>query len=158
MKNLTKKTPSKPGTAPIQLPTELIPYHLRTPQVEQMILQRYNAIKDYNNIPYDNSILSRIYGSFFLNQSLTNPLGVHSAYSGKILKPYIWRDYESKPAMMQLLESIKKRNSEVEYEDNSSIDYVHFQGMHLEEVNELLAKGFWGGINGKNRQCFQKSH
>ncbi|KAJ3092877.1 Exocyst complex component 7 [Quaeritorhiza haematococci] len=75
-----------------------------------------------------------------------------SSWTGKILKPYIWRDYESRPPRMRTYELIKARRTLDSFdlsatEASSSIDYVHFQPMHLKQVNEALCRQFWPGID-----------
>ena len=127
-------------------------------------------INTSTSISYEDSFAATLYGLPFLAKSLTSPEPTASPYSGRLLRPFIWRDYVSQPPGMMLLEEIRNLYRCVivwwteglccyllictvfraETEDSmDSIDYCHFQFWHLDQVNDLLWRIFWPGIDGQ---------
>ncbi|KAG9305090.1 hypothetical protein G9A89_007730 [Geosiphon pyriformis] len=86
-----------------------------------------------------------------LATTLTFKEPIPSLYHGRILRPYIFRDYELKPPKLKLLEDIvgyvHRNVSEWEAPISSPIDYCYFQKEHLNQVNDLLQRSFWPGID-----------
>ncbi|RUS25410.1 hypothetical protein BC938DRAFT_472217, partial [Jimgerdemannia flammicorona] len=105
---------------------------------------------------YSCSFASRLHGTPRLGSTVTRGEPWVSAYHGRKLRPYIWRDYESRPRRLRLLEEIRERvgrdenGGEENREGTGSrwpVDYVYFQREHLEQVNEVLCRAFWPGID-----------
>ncbi|XP_077291541.1 ada2a-containing complex component 2 [Arctopsyche grandis] len=74
-----------------------------------------------------------------------------SPYSGKLLKPYIWRDTETVSPWIQLMNDVqikvnknkpKKIQSEI-----SSLDYCYVRPQHISSINSLCEHFFWPGID-----------
>ncbi|KAG0369359.1 hypothetical protein BC939DRAFT_505177 [Gamsiella multidivaricata] len=82
------------------------PYELRRLREEQF---REN-IQKIDHTPYGNSFASRLLGqpAECQTQKPWEPLW-KSSFSGKVLKDFIWRDYESRSVMMDVLDEIKMR-------------------------------------------------
>ncbi|RUP23584.1 hypothetical protein BC936DRAFT_138986, partial [Jimgerdemannia flammicorona] len=96
---------------------------------------------------YSCSFASRLHGTPRLGSTVTRGEPWVSAYHGRKLRPYIWRNYESRPRRLRLLEEIRERvgrdenGGEENREGTGSrwpVDYVYFQREHLEQVNEVL--------------------
>lgn len=114
-------------------------------------------------IPYEQTYAYRLYGPRTTRETLTKiDEPIVSIYTGKTLQPYIWRDYSAKPSRMRLLEEIKSigrirrtRGSALEKleegtgidEELCPIDYVYFQQEHLHQINNMLGRQFWPGID-----------
>ncbi|KAJ2890059.1 hypothetical protein GGI21_006323 [Coemansia aciculifera] len=141
---------------------------------------------------YANSFASRLLGRAVMRDSLTSPVPRVGPFNGRLLRPYIWRDWKSSDAdavvpeaesetieqaddlskegqctaqkrpglpMLQVHRAIRKRKHAIfeklglGFEEPSlrderdSIDYVYFQGEHVRQVNELLRRTFWPGID-----------
>lgn len=108
--------------------------------------------------PYANSFASRLYGIPRCRNTITKAEPWLSSWNGRKLRPYIRRDFESKPPGMLLLHEIRKAAGKprklkhavdiaLEELDSESIDYVYFQKEHLEQVNRALCRSFWDGID-----------
>lgn len=74
-----------------------------------------------------------------------------SPYTERILKPFIFRDYESKPLKLCLLEEIvryaNKSNPEFVPPKRSPIDYCYVRPQHIPPINALCHEYFWPGID-----------
>ncbi|KAF9586492.1 Cysteine-rich protein 2-binding protein [Lunasporangiospora selenospora] len=81
------------------------PYELRRLRQEQFQAR----IQQINHTPYGNSFASRLYGqpATCLTRRSWEPQW-KSPFSGKVLKDFIWRDYESRSAMMDILDDIQR--------------------------------------------------
>ena len=68
----------------------------------------------------------------------------------RTLKPFIRRDYESRPLKLKLLEEIRSKCSDAEVRDRISkpIDYCYVQPHHIAAVNTICKEFFWSGIDG----------
>ncbi|KAJ2863805.1 hypothetical protein GGH94_003353 [Coemansia aciculifera] len=146
---------------------------------------------------YANSFACRLLGRAVMRDSLTSPVSRIGPFHGRLLRPYIWRDWKS-PAnetddkgavvpgsesemveldgelskealavarkrpglpMLQVHRAIRERKHAIfdklglEAEkpswrdERDSIDYVYFQSEHVQQVNELLQRTFWPGID-----------
>ncbi|GBB93876.1 hypothetical protein RclHR1_22440003 [Rhizophagus clarus] len=99
--------------------------------------------------PYKNSFASRLYGIPRLATTLT----AEEAWTSpsRKLKPYIRRDYETTPQKLRLLRDIIRypHRSDPNWlpPPASPIDFCYFQKEHLDQVNDLLQKCFWPGID-----------
>ncbi|KAF9958487.1 hypothetical protein BGZ65_001410 [Modicella reniformis] len=82
------------------------PYELRRLREEQFRAK----IQKIDHTPYGHSFASRLLGQPVECQTRKpwEPLW-KSPFSGKILKDFIWRDYESRSVMMDVLDEIKRR-------------------------------------------------
>ncbi|KAI7826698.1 hypothetical protein BX661DRAFT_183285 [Kickxella alabastrina] len=120
---------------------------------------------------YANSFASRLMGRAILRDSLTSQVAKVSPFHGRLLRPYIWRDFKtfgaddsaSGPdgkarglAMLRVQRAIRSRSHPLFHtlsleslclSKTESIDYVFFQHEHLEQVNALLCRTFWPGID-----------
>ncbi|KAJ2512087.1 hypothetical protein H4217_007062 [Coemansia sp. RSA 1939] len=124
--------------------------------------------------PYVHSFASRLLGRAALRDSLTSPEARVSPYHGRLLRPYIWRDWSKngtggqasgvlEPALLWLHRDIRSRRHKLfdklgscegsvggmdeMVSGSESIDYVYFQEEHVQQVNALLARTFWSGID-----------
>ncbi|XP_073259585.1 cysteine-rich protein 2-binding protein-like [Porites lutea] len=93
------------------------------------------------------SFLTRLIGGD--NQTLYRP--ITSPYTSRILKPFIRRDYESRPLKLKLLQDIVSH-----YHRNdpgwkpppvAPIDYCYVQPHHIPSVNAMCREFFWPGID-----------
>ncbi|KAL9555086.1 hypothetical protein MBANPS3_002509 [Mucor bainieri] len=106
--------------------------------------------------PYASSFASRLFGSIRQRNTLTRDEPWLSSWNGRKLRPFIRRDFQSKPKRMLLMGQIKACNGKPlkkgEAEPSGivpgeSIDYVYFQKEHLQQVNMLLSRSFWEGVD-----------
>ncbi|XP_064607453.1 cysteine-rich protein 2-binding protein-like [Liolophura sinensis] len=76
---------------------------------------------------------------------------ITSPYTTRTLKPFIRRDYETKPLKLRLLEEIKTyphRGDKAWIRPPSfPIDYCYVRPQHIPSVNHLCAQFFWPGID-----------
>ncbi|XP_074642134.1 cysteine-rich protein 2-binding protein-like isoform X2 [Tubulanus polymorphus] len=112
------------------------------------VLDRYqcsmNSLKFVTQQPV--SFLNRLVG--FEDGQLQN---IVSPYTARILKPFIRRDYESRPLKMKLLNEI------VAYHNRKDplwrpcqmppIDYCYVRPQHIPSINSLCKEFFWPGID-----------
>ncbi|OBZ85351.1 Cysteine-rich protein 2-binding protein [Choanephora cucurbitarum] len=106
--------------------------------------------------PYACSFASRLYGSIRHRNTMTRDEPWLSSWNGRKLRPFIRRDFENKPKRMLLMGQIKACNGRPHAKGTpepsgivagESIDYVYFQKEHLSQVNLLLSRSFWEGID-----------
>ncbi|KAJ2613835.1 hypothetical protein H4S08_002002 [Coemansia sp. RSA 1365] len=116
---------------------------------------------------YVNSFASRLFGRAVLKDSLTTSEARISPFHGRLLRPFIWRDHKpmntssgtmqrvSMP-MLHTLRAIRARKHPVfqahgleaaVLSDYETIDYVYFQSEHVQQVNSLLCRTLWPGID-----------
>ncbi|KAI9337483.1 hypothetical protein BDR26DRAFT_803999 [Obelidium mucronatum] len=106
-------------------------------------------------IPPPFSLSSKLYGTPFLANTLTTLTPTASQYTGNALKPYIWRNYldgrqrkQNLAPQYNILEFVSSLSESAEARtERKSIDYVYFHPMHKEQVNEMLSRQFWPGID-----------
>lgn len=74
----------------------------------------------------------------------------------RTLKPFIRRDYESRPLKLKLLEEIRSKCASAEIRNSvlKPIDYCYVQPQHIPAVNAICKEFFWSGIDGKNMYFF----
>ncbi|CAG8492278.1 16423_t:CDS:10 [Dentiscutata erythropus] len=120
-------------------------FEIKTSDIEFM-----DQITKITHTPYKNSFASRLFG----NPRLATTLTVEEAWTSPLrrkLKPYIRRDYETKPPKLCLLQEIVKYAYRNEPDwlppPSSPIDFCYFQKEHLNQVNDLLQRCFWPSID-----------
>ncbi|KAK5873299.1 hypothetical protein PBY51_018350 [Eleginops maclovinus] len=81
----------------------------------------------------------------------SSDLSIKSPYTSRILKPYIRRDYESRPVKLRLLEEIRayphRKNPNWVPEPNAPIDYCYVRPNHIPSVNAMCNESFWPGVD-----------
>lgn len=130
------------------------------------------AVRNVTHTPAIHSFATRLYGDGFKADTLTHSTSRISSYTGRPLRPYIWRDYAARPAMKAVLEDVVRRahrycinvmcchwgtasiislpcRDEPAWEPQPSypVDYVYLDQMHIPQVNELLRHTFWPDID-----------
>ena len=72
---------------------------------------------------------------------------------GRVLKPFIRRDTESKPLKLRLLQEILEHHRKVEPSFKAPsvapIDYCYVRPQHIPSINALCREFFWPGIDCK---------
>ncbi|KAJ2126118.1 hypothetical protein IW147_000269 [Coemansia sp. RSA 720] len=114
---------------------------------------------------YMHSFASRLMGRAVLRDSLTAAGPRISPFHGRLLRPFIWRDTQAmtnatdgraRLPMLRMLRAIRSRQHRVfqmhgietvAQPDHETIDYVYLQSSHIEQVNALLSRTFWPGID-----------
>ncbi|XP_073413549.1 cysteine-rich protein 2-binding protein isoform X2 [Dendrobates tinctorius] len=78
-------------------------------------------------------------------------LSIVSPYTARILKPFIRRDYETRPCRLQLLAQIRayahRNDPSWEAEPQSPIDYSYVRPGHVPTINSICHEFFWPGID-----------
>ncbi|KAI8321221.1 hypothetical protein GQ54DRAFT_311945 [Martensiomyces pterosporus] len=132
--------------------------------------------------PYAHSFASRLLGRAVMRNSLTSPVPRISPFHGRLLRPFIWRDWkdmadsmssanaDTGPSLHAPTRSYSTRSLSMLHvqrvirshghplfkkmglspdalSSHESIDYVFFQREHLGQVNSLLCRTFWPGID-----------
>ncbi|XP_037119618.1 cysteine-rich protein 2-binding protein isoform X1 [Syngnathus acus] len=76
---------------------------------------------------------------------------IKSPYTSRLLKPYIRRDYESRPLKMRLLAEIRahphRRDPDWIPEPDAPLDYCYVRPSHIASVNAMCRQGFWPGVD-----------
>ncbi|XP_016377403.1 cysteine-rich protein 2-binding protein isoform X1 [Sinocyclocheilus rhinocerous] len=76
---------------------------------------------------------------------------IKSPYTSRVLKPYIRRDYESRPLKLRLLSEIRayphKKEPSWVAEPDAPIDYCYVRPNHIPSVNSMCQDIFWPGID-----------
>ncbi|XP_077427071.1 cysteine-rich protein 2-binding protein [Vanacampus margaritifer] len=76
---------------------------------------------------------------------------IKSPYTSRLLKPYIRRDYESRPLKMRLLAEIRAHAHRKEPgwspEADAPLDYCYVRPNHIPSVNAMCRHGFWPGVD-----------
>eukprot|EP00062_Callorhinchus_milii_P009713 gi/632953814/ref/XP_007892627.1/ PREDICTED: cysteine-rich protein 2-binding protein [Callorhinchus milii] len=129
-----------------------IPVGLETFQTTRQdfqILDRYQIplpnIKGYQH--ETTRFMCRLTGSgdLFMNHSIISP------YTSRVLKPYIRRDFYSKPLKLRLLAEIRgypHRNDPTWKADlEASIDYCYVRPNFIPTINSMCHEFFWPGID-----------
>ncbi|XP_067027578.1 cysteine-rich protein 2-binding protein-like isoform X4 [Acropora muricata] len=93
------------------------------------------------------SFLARIIGGD--SQTLHRP--ITSPYTSRTLKPFIRKDYESRPLKLQLLQEIvafhHRKCSGWRPPPVAPIEYCYVQPHHIASVNAMCQEFFWPGID-----------
>ncbi|RVE76760.1 hypothetical protein OJAV_G00012320 [Oryzias javanicus] len=76
---------------------------------------------------------------------------IKSPYTSRVLKPFIRRDYESRPPKLRLLAEIRAHPHRKEAgwtpEADAPIDYCYVRPSHIPSVNSMCQLGFWPGVD-----------
>ncbi|XP_060715143.1 cysteine-rich protein 2-binding protein [Tachysurus vachellii] len=76
---------------------------------------------------------------------------IKSPYTSRTLKPYIRRDYETRPLKMRLLAEIRSRPHRNDPswvpEPESPVDYCYVRPNHIPSVNSMCQDMFWPGVD-----------
>ncbi|KAI8087925.1 uncharacterized protein B0P05DRAFT_530696 [Gilbertella persicaria] len=145
---------SKPILEPISNQTVIQP--ASNQHVEQTQDDQEAMLNNITYTPYASSFASRLYGSIRQRNTITRDEPWLSSWNGRKLRPFIRRDFQSQPKRMLLMGQIKacagKPHTKGQSEPSGivsgeSIDYVYFQKEHLSQVNHLLSRTFWEGID-----------
>lgn len=120
----------------------------RTSSQEQRILDRFQSSLPYrSSVPLQSvSFWHRLMGTEGgLEQTIKSP------YTSRILKPFIRRDYESRPVKLRLLAEIRAYPHRTEPnwvpEPEAPIDYCYVRPNHIPSVNAMCHDSFWPGVD-----------
>ncbi|XP_024415198.1 cysteine-rich protein 2-binding protein isoform X1 [Desmodus rotundus] len=121
----------------------------RTTCQDFRILDRYQtALPSRKGFRHQTTkFLYRLVGSedLAVDQSIVSP------YTSRILKPYIRRDYETKPPKLQLLSQIRSHlhRSDPHWtpESDAPLDYCYVRPNHIPTINSMCQEFFWPGID-----------
>ncbi|XP_062986112.1 cysteine-rich protein 2-binding protein isoform X2 [Elgaria multicarinata webbii] len=106
---------------------------------------KLSAVKGFRQMT--TKFLCRLVGS---EDELTDH-SIISPYTSRVLKPYIRRDYETKPPKLQLLTEIRsyshKNNPSWTAEPEAPIDYCYVRPNHIPTINSMCHEFFWPGID-----------
>uniref|UniRef100_A0A3Q1CY51 Cysteine-rich protein 2-binding protein n=1 Tax=Amphiprion ocellaris TaxID=80972 RepID=A0A3Q1CY51_AMPOC len=115
---------------------------------ELRILDRFQINPSNRRIVQKNSMSfwHRLMGAEgSLDQSIKSP------YTSRILKPYIRRDYESRPVKLRLLAEIRafphRKDPDWLPEADAPIDYCYVRPNHIPSVNAMCHDSFWPGVD-----------
>ncbi|KAG1656273.1 Cysteine-rich protein 2-binding protein [Nymphon striatum] len=104
-------------------------------------IQAISNVSDATNLRFQNILVK--------TKECLDP--IISPFTSRILKPYIWRNYESCPLKLQLNQEIRdyynKRNNIQTFQENSPIDFCYVRPEHIPIINHLCSEFFWPGIN-----------
>ncbi|ORZ16651.1 hypothetical protein BCR41DRAFT_352901 [Lobosporangium transversale] len=119
------------------------PYELRRLREEEF----REKIQKINHTPYANSFASRLLGQPVEcnTRKPWEPLW-RSPFSGKVLKDFIWRDYESRSVMMDVLDEIKARQGRPSKVPRASLGPTSLKAGAKRKREEDLDHG-WMDIN-----------
>uniref|UniRef100_A0A3P9LJJ4 Cysteine-rich protein 2-binding protein n=1 Tax=Oryzias latipes TaxID=8090 RepID=A0A3P9LJJ4_ORYLA len=120
----------------------------RTSSREMQILDRFQTrTSGRRGVPLHSvSFWHRLMGAEGgLEQSIKSP------YTSRVLKPYIRRDYESRPLKLRLLAEIRayphRKDPAWVPEADAPIDYCYVRPNHIPSVNAMCHHGFWPGVD-----------
>ncbi|KAJ7338885.1 hypothetical protein JRQ81_012787 [Phrynocephalus forsythii] len=121
----------------------------KTTSQDFRILDRYqtkpSGVKGFQQTA--TKFLYRLVGS---EDSLTD-YSIISPYTSRVLKPYIRRDYETKPPKLRLLSEIRahahKNDPNWIAEPEAPIDYCYVRPNHIPTINSMCHEFFWPGID-----------
>uniref|UniRef100_A0A8B9JQM4 Lysine acetyltransferase 14 n=1 Tax=Astyanax mexicanus TaxID=7994 RepID=A0A8B9JQM4_ASTMX len=120
----------------------------RTTSQDLRILDRFQVAASNRKGFYQSSVSfwHRLMGS-----DVSIDQGIKSPYTSRILKPYIRRDYETKPLKMNLLAEIRayphRSDSSWVPEPDAPIDYCYVRPNHIPSVNSMCHDMFWPGVD-----------
>ncbi|XP_022251313.1 cysteine-rich protein 2-binding protein-like, partial [Limulus polyphemus] len=127
-----------------------VPSHLLGHQSGLHVLDRYQR-KNYTvhgRSEHHTSFITRLMGL-----EDTHLDSIISPYTSRILKPFIFRDYESTPLKLQLMEEIKAfpHRSDPSWKPPARhpMDYCYVRPQHIPVINSLCHEFFWPGIDCK---------
>lgn len=96
-----------------------------------------------------------LHSSSFITKLVGRESDLHeriiSPYTARVLQPYIWKDFETKPLKLKVLEEILrfhcKKNPDFKLPPSAPIDYCYVQPHHIPSINSLCRQFFWKGID-----------
>ncbi|KFV03494.1 Cysteine-rich protein 2-binding protein, partial [Pterocles gutturalis] len=129
----------------------------RTTSQDFRILDRYQtmlpAMKGYRQ-QTTVKFLYRLVGSedLLTDHSIVSPYQDRfSPYPSRVLKPYIRRDYETKPPKLRLLAEIRayphRHDLNWKAEPEAPVDYCYVRPNHIPTINSMCHEFFWPGID-----------
>ena len=93
------------------------------------------------------TFISRLVGRN--DERYQRPIG--SPYTQRVLKPYIRRDFDTKPLKLKVMEELIAYTHRFDHHwirpCPSPIDYCYVQPHHIPAVNAMCEEFFWAGIN-----------
>ncbi|XP_069090841.1 cysteine-rich protein 2-binding protein isoform X2 [Pleurodeles waltl] len=121
----------------------------RTTSQDCRILDRFQtalpAMKGYQRLT--SKFLHRLVGT----ENMASEHSIVSPYTSRVLKPYIRRDYETKPLKLKLLGEIRsyshRNDTSWKPEPDSPIDYCYVRPNHVPTINSMCQEFFWPGID-----------
>ena len=72
---------------------------------------------------------------------------IKSPFTGRMLKPFIRRDYKTEPLKVKLLREILQKTNPDVIPERHPIDYMYVRPNHIPSVNHLAREFFWPGID-----------
>jgi len=106
-----------------------------------------HSISYINEKPFERK---RSFRSMLEGQENGHLLPTISPYTMRKLKPFIWRDFETRPAKLRLLEELQAfhhlEDPLWEFEQHP-LDYCYFRPSFTRQINDLLKYTFWPGID-----------
>ncbi|KAJ8264255.1 hypothetical protein GJAV_G00147050 [Gymnothorax javanicus] len=124
------------------------PGTFRTTSQDQRILDRFQTVVSTKkgNKPAAVSFCHRLMGS-----DAGIDQGIRSPYTSRLLKPFIRRDYETRPVKLKLLAEIRAHahRSDPSWapEPDAPIDYCYVRPNHIPSVNSMCHEMFWPGVD-----------
>uniref|UniRef100_A0A8D3DD96 Cysteine-rich protein 2-binding protein n=1 Tax=Scophthalmus maximus TaxID=52904 RepID=A0A8D3DD96_SCOMX len=117
-----------------------------TKSQELRVLDRFQVRSTFIPVQQSVSFWHRLMGAQgSLDQSIKSP------YTSRLLKPYIRRDYESRPVKLRLLAQIRAHHHRAEPdwvpEPDAPIDYCYVRPNHIPSVNAMCHDSFWPGVD-----------
>lgn len=120
----------------------------RTTSQDLRILDRFQSSVSIRKGFYQTTVSfwHRLMGSdAYLDQNIKSP------YTSRVLKPYIRRDYESRPLKLRLLSEVRayphRKDPSWVPEPDAPIDYCYVRPNHIPSVNSMCQDIFWPGID-----------
>ncbi|CAN9509998.1 unnamed protein product [Ophioblennius macclurei] len=120
----------------------------RSGSQEQRILDRFQCSPpsrggvQLHSVSFWNRLMGSEVG---LEQSIKSP------YTSRLLKPFIRRDYESRPVKLRLLAEIRayphRADPKWTPEPDAPIDYCYVRPSHIPTVNAMCHHSFWPGVD-----------
>ncbi|XP_065115656.1 cysteine-rich protein 2-binding protein [Paramisgurnus dabryanus] len=132
-----------------------------------MASHRMSGDEKYRTTSQDLRILDRFQSSASLRKGFTQTTvsfwhrlmgsdacldqSIKSPYTSRVLKPYIRRDYESRPLKLRLLSEIRayhhRKDPSWVPKPDAPIDYCYVRPNHIPSVNSMCQEIFWPGID-----------
>ena len=129
-------TASKETASPVKTPAET---------TKSKILDRYQMVlssqaqDDFAGCPFKTRLMGR-------DSHDLKP--VKSPFTGRLLKPYIRRDFNIEPLKLKLLrEIVNKTRPGAADAERHPIDYMYVRPNHIPSINHLAREFFWPGID-----------
>ena len=82
-----------------------------------------------------------------MGRTLSDLTPIKSPFTGRMLKPFIRRDFTTEPLKLKLLREIVARKSPGAVYPKHPVDYLYVRPDHIPSINYLAAEFFWPGID-----------